>query len=109
MGGSSTGGTGEDGVLGSPTPVGRRRSSSMDLRDPHGAGGQGGDVQATIPPCMYIIGSILEDGLGLPSWWKEDEAEDEEEDAEEEPIEDGNNEENSHEEFNDEDYGSEYD
>ena len=43
----------------------RRRSSSLDLTD------TGGD-----PPCMEIIGSICEDGLGLTSWWEEEEAED---------------------------------
>eukprot|EP00612_Vaucheria_litorea_P006232 CAMPEP_0171481032 /NCGR_PEP_ID=MMETSP0946-20130122/6471_1 /TAXON_ID=109269 /ORGANISM="Vaucheria litorea, Strain CCMP2940" /LENGTH=149 /DNA_ID=CAMNT_0012012461 /DNA_START=362 /DNA_END=808 /DNA_ORIENTATION=- len=36
----------------------RRRSSSVDST-----------VQSSIPPCMKIIGSTNEDGLGMTSWW----------------------------------------
>jgi len=54
----------------------RKRSSSVDLSD------------SNIPACMHITASICEDGLGLVSWWanQEEEGEEEEgdEDAEEE-------------------------
>jgi len=39
----------------------RRRSSSLDLTE-----------TLDEPPCMEIIASICEDGLGLSSWWEED-------------------------------------
>lgn len=61
-------------------PGQRRRSSSMDLRE------SGHTREVTVPPCMYVIGSILEDGLGLPDWWSSNDDE-EEEVEEEEPLE----------------------
>jgi hypothetical protein len=43
----------------------RKRSSSVDLSD------------SNIPPCMHITASICEDGLGLVSWWANQEVEEE--------------------------------
>ena len=77
-------GTGPDG--GDPSkatmPKGRplrSRSLSVDLSQ----------VQPS-PPSMFLIGSILEDGLGNPEWWN---AEEDEEDNEEEEGDDDNDEE----------------
>jgi len=66
-------------------PGQRRRSSSMDLRE------SGSAWEVTVPPCMYVIGSILEDGLGLPSWGSSGDDDEEEgpEGEEEEPLEEG--------------------
>ena len=49
----------------------RKRSSSVDLSD------------SNIPACMHITASICEDGLGLVSWWANQEGEEEEEEGEE--------------------------
>lgn len=49
----------------------RKRSLSVDLSD-----------ASDMPPSMYIVASICEDGLGLTSWWTSpDEEEEEEEEA----------------------------
>lgn len=69
---------GEGGMDGDDTvdtgPV-RKRSTSVDLSD-----------SMKIPPSMHITASICEDGLGLVSWWtnQEEEEEDGEEDVDEE-------------------------
>jgi RNA polymerase III subunit Rpc25 len=39
-------------------PMGRQRSTSIDITTPSEA-----------PPCMRITASINEDGLGLVTWW----------------------------------------
>jgi DNA-directed RNA polymerase III subunit RPC8 len=61
-GGGEQGGGGEDeeDASGSaPRPVSlRKRSTSVDLSDNH-----------TRPASMHIVASICEDGLGLTSWW----------------------------------------
>jgi len=49
----------------------RKRSSSVDLSD------------SNIPACMHMTASICEDGLGLVSWWANQENEEEEEYSEE--------------------------
>lgn len=60
----------------------RKRSSSIDV------------TETNIPACMHITASICEDGLGLTSWW----ANEEEEEGEEENDEIGEGEEEEYEE-----------
>mmetsp|Transcript_3096 Transcript_3096/g.4124 ORF Transcript_3096/g.4124 Transcript_3096/m.4124 type:complete len:296 (+) Transcript_3096:217-1104(+) len=70
-------GDGDDNLDNRPV---RKRSASVDLSD-----------SVKIPASMHIIASICEDGLGLVSWWsnQEDEDVEEEGDIAEEYIKDG--------------------
>ncbi|KAG5176986.1 RNA polymerase III subunit Rpc25-domain-containing protein [Tribonema minus] len=56
-GGGGAGGARAKGLQEAP-PMGRQRSTSIDITTP-----------AEAPPCMSITASINEDGLGLTSWW----------------------------------------